>query len=882
MWACNIILLFSVAGSQPPAAIAFLSTNITGIERPCGECLCNKTYVDCSDRNLTAVPNNSLPLEAETLILRHNRLESLPDGVFARFQSLKNLNLSGNQLQKLSTDVFLGLNNLYSLDLAWNNLTLSDETYSPGVFRLFNASLVLLRLNGNCEAGEGICRTNVTLTYPDKALSDLANLETLYIDGLPEVSFGPGFANMTKLQSLHLLGYTEGFCGINRLTNETFVHLPKSLRLLNMSDCNISSIEPAAFTLLRTLIHLDISYNYDVGLDTLADVMYYLQGSDLKYLYVDALVHRYTMSVLITQRHTRHFKNTSIVTISAKHNNIEAFCEGALDNMPDTLESVDLFDNPLAFGRYFRDLGKLKALKTLTVDGLFWASPPPSAYPPVVSRDCQETLTLGDIKCGNSWSFKMDSLEAWRPQDVRSSSTLRPYRTQLQRLTFVLPPNLQEFRSRNTHLYYNLSDINFDPNNSLRTLDLNFNHLSYWFGPITGVNLTTLSLSSNFAHDASYSFFTTLTSLRTLNASWNHLREVIANDSNGTLFEPLVNLEVLDLSANYINNIPTHIFKGLVNLKQLFLSMNRIAIFLVDLCHMQNLTLLDLSYNQIHYLPQSTMNHLDNIVALSNASVYVVIIYNPIACVCKHIDFLRWVEQSEITFNRSNNYLCMTADGKDSIPMDNFLSMIRDLEKSCADFSGILVGAVSCCICLIIALALALAYRFRWKLRYLYYASLLNYRRQHNEEDLFEFDAFVSYASEDNDFVHGELVERLEERAGLRLNVHNRDWMPGRPIPSNIVAAVQSSRRTLVVLTRHLLESDWCQYEMQMATMEAAYTGRDVLLFLLYEDVPSHELPRQVLYNLQASTYILYPHQHLHDHRLVNDFWQRLAQAIRD
>ncbi|KAK7500881.1 hypothetical protein BaRGS_00007761 [Batillaria attramentaria] len=369
----------------------------------------------------------------------------------------------------------------------------------------------------------------------------------------------------------------------------------------------------------------------------LADAMESLQGSDLLSLHIDSLVHRYTMSVLITQWHTRYFKNTSIVTISAQYNRIEAFCEGALDNMPDTLEYVDLFANPLGFGRYFKDLGKLKSLKKLTVDGRFWASPPPYVYPPTVPRDCQKTPGVGDRRCENGWTHEMDVLEAWRPDfmiDTRTVSSLRQDSTRT--LTFVLPPNLQEFKSRCTQLYYQLLEI------------------SPW----------------------------------------------------------------------------------------------------------------------------------------------------------------------------------LTA--------------------------------------------------FRWKLRYLYYASRLKYRRQHNEEDSFEFDAFVSYASEDNDFVHGELVERLEERAGLRLNVHNRDWIPGRPIPSNIVAAVQSSRRTLVVLTRHLLESDWCQYEMQMATMEAAHSGRDVLLFLLYEDVPSHELPRQVLYNLQASTYILYPSHDHADSRLVDSFWQRLAQAIRD
>ena len=68
-------------------------------------------------------------------------------------------------------------------------------------------------------------------------------------------------------------------------------------------------------------------------------------------------------------------------------------------------------------------------------------------------------------------------------------------------------------------------------------------------------------------------------------------------------------------------------------------------------------------------------------------------------------------------------------------------------------------------------------------------------------------------------------------------------------IASNIVDSVQRSRRTLVVLTRALLASHWCHYELQMALMEQAETGRDVLLFLLYEHVPSQEMPREVLFN---------------------------------
>ncbi|PVD38459.1 hypothetical protein C0Q70_01074 [Pomacea canaliculata] len=168
-------------------------------------------------------------------------------------------------------------------------------------------------------------------------------------------------------------------------------------------------------------------------------------------------------------------------------------------------------------------------------------------------------------------------------------------------------------------------------------------------------------------------------------------------------------------------------------------------------------------------------------------------------------------------------------------------------------------------------------YRFRWKLRYWYYASRMSYTRaQSQEARQFDYDAFVSYASDDEDFVRGQLVHNLEVQENLRLNMH--DITLGQPIPYNIVAAVENSRRTVVVLTRHLLQSERCEYEMRMATMEAVHTGRDVLVFLLYEDIPFNELPRQVLYNLQSSTYIQFPH---HDPTMLPAFWSRLASAIR-
>lgn len=108
-------------------------------------------------------------------------------------------------------------------------------------------------------------------------------------------------------------------------------------------------------------------------------------------------------------------------------------------------------------------------------------------------------------------------------------------------------------------------------------------------------------------------------------------------------------------------------------------------------------------------------------------------------------------------------------------------------------------------------------------------------------------------------------------------DVSNCFYSIGQYIASNILDAIQKSRRILIVLTRALLESDWCNYELQMALMEEAHTGRDVLLFLLYENLPKHELPRDILFSIQSHTYIEFPHTEIER----EPFWNRLADALR-
>ena len=50
---------------------------------------------------------------------------------------------------------------------------------------------------------------------------------------------------------------------------------------------------------------------------------------------------------------------------------------------------------------------------------------------------------------------------------------------------------------------------------------------------------------------------------------------------------------------------------------------------------------------------------------------------------------------------------------------------------------------------------------------------------------------------------------------------HQKDWLVGQPIPENIINSVQSSRRTLIVLSKDFIQSMWSKLEFRAAHAQA-------------------------------------------------------------
>ncbi|MBV7329319.1 tetratricopeptide repeat protein [Chloroflexi bacterium TSY] len=76
----------------------------------------------------------------------------------------------------------------------------------------------------------------------------------------------------------------------------------------------------------------------------------------------------------------------------------------------------------------------------------------------------------------------------------------------------------------------------------------------------------------------------------------------------------------------------------------------------------------------------------------------------------------------------------------------------------------------------------------------------------------YTYDVFISYSHTNKEWVEGWFLSHLEA-TGLRVCINFRDFDIGVPRLVNMERAVEQSRKTLLVLTPHWVESEWTNFE---------------------------------------------------------------------
>jgi Leucine-rich repeat (LRR) protein len=267
---------------------------------------------------LSSITN--LPVLSD-LHLDTNAINSLPDDSFSQCPSLSSLGLRNNYLTTLNARALQNLENIIKLDLGYNRLsaealanlsTLLPQLYSisldgnvigaslsPTTFLGGERTVGFLDLSNNGLTSDGLFPAIVILTHltilivDDNQLTHLppieqveqtlaASLETLSLrNNQITLSSTDVLAEFTKLSSLYLDGnkiagtlprnlFTRMFVlsqltldnnQIDRLDNDTFEVIDRTLTRLSMANNLVSFIDEATFVAMQNINDLDLRGN---------------------------------------------------------------------------------------------------------------------------------------------------------------------------------------------------------------------------------------------------------------------------------------------------------------------------------------------------------------------------------------------------------------------------------------------------------------------------------------------------------------------------------------------------------------------------------------------------------------------------------------------
>ncbi|XP_071080767.1 toll-like receptor 2 type-2 [Haliotis cracherodii] len=188
-----------------------------------------------------------------------------------------------------------------------------------------------------------------------------------------------------------------------------------------------------------------------------------------------------------------------------------------------------------------------------------------------------------------------------------------------------------------------------------------------------------------------------------------------------------------------------------------------------------------------------------------------------------------------------------------------------------------LLGFVS--LGVVLVAVLSIIYKCRWKLRYLLY--LINHLGIYKlrDDQNCTYDGFVVYSPSDTTWIIEHLIPCMEARNALKLCIHERDFDVGGAIVDNIVESVETSRKILIVLSINTLQSEWCQFEMNLAQRRAV-GGTHTIVVVLLSDIPGRLFSSSINAILEEHPCVIWPAPQ-EDETARDMFWEQLLGHFR-
>ena len=345
-------------------------------------------------------------------------------------------------------------------------------------------------------------------------------------------------------------------------------------------------------------------------------------------------------------------------------------------------------------------------------------------------------------------------------------------------------------------------------------------------------------------HD--YLLFQDLISLEVLLMANTMPGFMFKNTSAARLFEKTKMLTYLELSENAITSLDLNIFSQLQDLRFLNLSHNQIEN--MDGHMFENVTALEtliLSHNSFSQIPIQIFGILERNMELLNKTMTLDIGNNPYQCSCQILNDIHRLLRSKyiITYKDSKDIslYCLLENGT-HISFGEAVDLLPYFCKYSSNFLTVLW--ILYVVSIFVELFSVLCIRYRWKVKYAWYTvrAMMN-NKEHARRD-YRFDVFVSYCSDDEDWMRSNIIPKLEQDLHYNLCLHYRHFTAGRPIANNIVDAVEASRKTLLLITKQYMRSGWCEFETQFAQTHHLQRHTGGLIAIVHPQVLKMRGPR--------------------------------------
>ena len=497
-------------------------------------------------------------------------------------------------------------------------------------------------------------------------------------------------------------------------------------------------------------------------------------------------------------------------------------------------------------------------------------------------------LTFFDLGCQNNWQCNKKYVYPPNIPNFQEESIL--FQSKPNEINGIEVQTLPKLRTiRTDHLggtgnvNHKLPDICWS-NNHLVELDWSHQRIETINGSLKCMwNLKFFNIRGWRASYLDPMLFEDMISLKVLLLGGTFLpNKMSSQDFGRKLFDKNKDLIYLELSQNGIDSLHSDVFRNLYQLRFLNLSNNQIQHVDNAFENLTTLEQVDISYNDLTQVPMILISVLERNMKMNSSTKGIInITGNPFQCSCTLMSEITRVQMSEvkvISLNSTQDKLnCILQNGT-RIP---FSEVRKQLESICHvnELTPIVFLTFVYPLSLILITLSTFGYKYRWRVKLAWYTVLHLFYNKEQERSDFRFDAFISYCSHDEDWVRKKLVANLEkENNKYKLCLHYRHFIPGRCITDNITAAVQKSRKTVLVVTKKYLKSGWCDFETRFAQTHHLHEHTGGVIGIIHPEVFHIRGARGMALDrlLDSVTYINWPIEKEKEAL----FWFQLKRAL--